>query len=77
MERTGGKTQTFCLLKENSTETLAEVLSFARQILENRYKIQRSNSIGNDLEKIEHLRRENELLKTKLSDLEKMIKEKL
>jgi len=56
---------------------LAEVLSFARQILENRYKIQRSNSIGNDLEKIEHLRRENELLKTKLSDLEKMIKEKL
>jgi len=77
MEKTGVETQTFCLLKEKSTEALAEVLSFARQILENVYKIQKSDTIGNDLEKIEHLRRENELLKTKLSDLEKMIKEKL
>lgn len=58
-----------------STEGLIRVLSYVRQVLAILYH-HRSDQISDYSEaKLERLHRENELLRDKLSELERMIKE--
>lgn len=60
--------------KENSIDVLGQALTLARQALANLHDIQNLHTAGNDLIKVEQLRRENALLRKTLSELEEMIK---
>lgn len=77
MKKTGTATQPICPSERNSTEALADALFFIQQALAKLHHIRSLAEKANNFIDINRLRRENELLRKELSQLETIVEKKI